>query len=170
MHASHRRDRWITLQRLSLSRTASLAVVTLAAAGLAVATLGGCAGSSSADDTADEPRATVRLIIADGNLRTLGQSCNGAAPYRFAHAEASYVIQDREGTEVFRGELPTGSAEKILEVDVGADTRQPTTCVMTLEVTGMTEADGHELLIGERPGVPIEPSTADGIAGEAVVS
>ena len=110
------------------------------------------AGCASAD-----PGVTVQVRVLDGNLRQLGEPCNGAGPFQYAHADAGYVIEDDAGTEVFRGELPNGTAAKIMDVDFRDGLRQPTMCVMTLQVNGMTKPDGHELVIGHREGVPIEP-------------
>jgi hypothetical protein len=93
----------------------------------------------------------------DGNLRQLGEPCNGAGPFRYAHADAGYVIENRDGAEVFRGELPNGTAEKIMDVDFRKGMRQPTMCAMTLHVNELTELTGLELVIGRQAGVPIEP-------------
>jgi hypothetical protein len=128
------------------------------AAILAVALLlGGCAAG---EDTG----VAVRVLVLDGNLRQLGDPCNGAGPFRYAHADAGYVIEDSTGAEVFRGELPNGTAEKIMDVDFREGLRQPTMCVMTLHVNGLTKPDGHELVIDDQDGVPIESN------GEATVS
>jgi hypothetical protein len=118
--------------------------------------LGGCAGDSSGS--------TLRLLVLDGNLRQLGDPCNGAGPFRYAHADAGYVIEDRDGAEVFAGELPNGTAEKMMDVDFREGMRQPTMCVMTLHVKGLTKPDGHEFVIDRREGIPIEPN------GEVTVS
>jgi hypothetical protein len=113
--------------------------------------LGGCAD--------DDPSATLRVLVQDGNLRRLGDPCNGAGPFRYAHADAGYVIRDRSGAEVSRGELPNGTAEKMVDVDFREGMRQPTMCVMTLTVNGLTKPDGHELVIDGQDGLPID---ADG--------
>lgn len=137
-------------------RTAS--ALALAAALL----LGGCA--------AGEPGVTVRVLVLDGNLRQLGDPCNGAGPFRYAHADAGYVIADSAGAEEFRGELPNGTAEKIMDVAFREGLRQPTMCAMTLHVNGLTNPAGHELVIDDRQGIPIEPSEEPGVAGEVTVS
>lgn len=72
--------------------------------------LGGCAAG---EDTGG----TLRLLVLDGNLRDLGAPCNGAGPFRYAHADAGYVIEDSAGVEVFRGALPNGTAEKLMDVE-----------------------------------------------------
>jgi hypothetical protein len=125
--------------------------------------LGGCGG----EDTGSG--GTLRLLVLDGNLRQLGDPCNGAGPFDYAHADAGYVIEDGDGTEVFRGELPNGTAEKIMDVDFRAGLRQPTMCAMTLHVNGLTKAEGT-LVIGDQEGVPIEPSEKPGVVGEVTVS
>lgn len=123
----------------------------------AVLLLGGCAAG---EDTG----VAIRVLVLDGNLRQLGDPCNGAGPFRYAHADAGYVIEDSAGAEVFRGELPNGTAEKIMDVDFREGLRQPTMCVMTLHVKGLAKPDGHELVIDDQDGIPIEPN------GEATVS
>lgn len=123
----------------------------------AVLLLGGCAAG---EDTG----VAVRVLVLDGNLRQLGDPCNGAGPFRYAHADAGYVIEDSAGAEVFRGELPNGTAEKIMDVGFREGLRQPTMCVMTLHVNGLTKPDGHVLVIDDRDDVPIESN------GEATVS
>ncbi len=125
--------------------------------------LSGCAGNET-------PDSTLRVLVLDGNLRRLGEPCNGAGPFGYAHADAGYVIEDRGGAEVFRGELPNGTAEKIMDVDFRQGMRQPTMCAMTLHVNGLTKPEGHQLVIGNRARVPIEPSAQPGVVGEAEVS
>jgi hypothetical protein len=122
----------------------------------AVLLLAGCADTASGS--------TLRLLVMDGNLRRLGDPCNGAGPFRYVHADADYAIEDGAGTEVFRGELPNGTAEEIMDVDFREGMRRPTMCVMTLHVTGLTKPDGHELVIDDQEGLPVEPD------GEVAVS
>lgn len=129
----------------------------------AVLLLQGCTGGG-------DNGSTLRLLVLDGNLRQLGDPCNGAGPFQYAHAEAGYVIEDGAGAEVFRGELPNGTAEKITDVDFQEGMRQPTMCAMTLHVNGLTKPDGHELVIGDQPGILIEPSEEPGVVGEVTVS
>lgn len=127
--------------------------------------LGGCAGSEATGSGG-----AVRVLVLDGNLRQLGDPCNGAGPFQYAHADAGYVIKDSDGAEVFRGELPNGTAEKIMDVDFREGIRQPTMCAMTLHVNGLTKPDGHELVINDQAGIPIEPSEEPGVVGEVKVS
>jgi hypothetical protein len=134
-----------------------------AAALALVLLLGGCAAGEDAGGT-------LRLLVLDGNLRQLGDPCNGAGPFRYAHAEAGYVVEDGAGAEVFRGALPNGTAEKLMDVEFREGLRQPTMCAMTLRVNGFTNPDGHELVIGDRAGIPVEPSAAPGVVGEVTVS
>jgi hypothetical protein len=128
----------------------------------AVLLLSGCAGDAS--------DGALRLLVLDGNLRQLGDPCNGAGPFRYAHADADYVIEDKSGAEVFRGELPNGTAEKMMDVDFREGMRQPTMCAMTLHVNGLTKLEGHELVIGDQAGIPIEPTEEPGVVGEVKVS
>jgi hypothetical protein len=125
--------------------------------------VGGCADGEA-------PGGTVRMLVLDGNLRQLGDPCNGAGPFRYAHADAGFVIEDSAGAEVFRGELPNGTAEKMVDVDFREGMRQPTMCAMTLHVNDFTRPDGHELVIDDQDGIPIEPSEEPGVVGEVEVS
>lgn len=136
---------------------------TVSVLSLAAVLLGGCAAG---EDTG----VAVRVLVLDGNLRQLGDPCNGAGPFRYAHADVGYVIEDGAGTEVFRGELPGGTAEKIMDVAFREGRRQPTMCAMTLHVTGFTKAEGHELVIDDQEGIPIEPSQEHGLVGEVTIS
>jgi hypothetical protein len=113
--------------------------------------LTGCADSSEAADEAD---LTLRLVIPDGNIREPGATCSGARAFRFAHPQTPYVIQDADGTEVASGTLPDGVAETTLDEDLG-DIRQPTVCVMTLEIPGVESLEGHSLVIDDRSPSPI---------------
>ncbi|MBP2327910.1 hypothetical protein JOF56_008295 [Kibdelosporangium banguiense] len=132
--------------------------------GLAAALLlSGCASD-------DAQGSTLRVLVLDGNLRQLGDPCNGAGPFRYAHADTGYVIKDRAGVEVFRGELPNGTAEKMMDVDFREGMRQPTMCAMTLHVNGLTRPEGHELVIDRQAGIPIEPGEQPGVVGEVKVS
>lgn len=128
----------------------------------AVLLVGGC--------TAGDSDSALRLLVLDGSLRRLGEPCDGAGPFRYAHAEAGYVIEDRAGAEVFRGELPGGTAERMVDVAFREGARQPTMCVMTLHVNGLTKPDGHRLLIDDQEGVAVEPSDSPGVVGEVTVS
>ena len=125
--------------------------------------VGGCASGEAAGST-------LRVLVMDGNLRQLGEPCNGAGPFQYAHADAGYVIEDRAGAEVFKGALPNGTAEKIMNVDFRKGMRQPTMCTMTLHVNGLTRPEGLELVIGDQAGVPIEPSEKPGVMGEVRVA
>lgn len=106
---------------------------------------------------AEAPGVTVRLVIADGNIRAPDVTCSGAGPFRFAHAEAPYVIQDASGGPVASGVLPQGRAEQAWSLDLG-DGRQPTVCVMMIDVPGMDAVDGHFLVIGDHQPKPIVPN------------
>lgn len=136
-----------------------------AVVGLLVAALllAGCGAEASSGGT-------LRLLVLDGNLRRLGEPCNGAGPFRYAHASAGYVVEDGDGAEVFRGELPNGTAERIVDAEFREGMRQPTMCAMTLRVDGLTDPEGHELVIDDQAGVPIEPSDESGVLGEVRVS
>ncbi|PZG17270.1 hypothetical protein C1I95_15850 [Micromonospora craterilacus] len=145
-------------------------VLLLGVVALSVTLGSGCSGN------ADPPAApaktqVVRLTIPDWSLRPAGTSCAGAGPYRFAHAEAPFVIQDDEGREIARGTLPSGTSEKAMDVDFNSNVRrEPTLCVMRLEVEAEEQVEGHLLVLDGRPGVPIKKSETAEFAGEVVVS
>lgn len=143
-------------------------VVVLAAS--CVVALAACAGDTGDHEPADEPSVTVRLVIPDGNIRVPGASCSGASAFRFAHPEAEFTVQDTSGTTVSSGRLPQGVAEKAFTIDLGDDQRQPTTCVMSLEVTGVSSVDGHSLVVGDHSPVPIKPNPSLDDQPEAVLS
>ena len=127
---------------------------------VAATALGGCASSA---DSSSDPSVTVRLVIPDGNIRPPDVPCTGAGGFQYAHPEAPYVIEDAAGRTVASGSLPQGTAEKAWNLDLGGR-RQPTVCVMMLEVTGVETVDDSTLSIDGRPPKPIRPNhNLDGI-------
>lgn len=137
---------------------------------LCAVALSACAEESGQQGEADESSLTLRLVIPDGNIREPGVSCSGASAFRFAHPEAEFTVQDSSGTPVSTGTLPQGIAERAFTIDLGDDQRQPTVCVMSVEVAGVTSMDGHSLVIADHSPVPIRPNPSlDGIP-EAVLS
>lgn len=136
-------------------------------AALAVAVVAGC---SDAGETGSDSGPVVRVLIADGNLRSLGEPCNGAGAFRSVHAEAGFVIENADGVEVAHGVLPGGTAEKLMDVDFREGMRQPTICVMEVEVDGLTTAEGHQFVVGDGFSAPIETTDDAGILGEVLVS
>ncbi|WP_162605708.1 hypothetical protein [Jiangella aurantiaca] len=143
----------------------------LAVAAVIPVLLAGCGGSS--DDSSSggsEESGVVRVLIPDGNLRRLGEPCNGAGAFRSIHAEAAFTIEDGDGVEVARGELPNGTAEKMMDVSFREGMRQPTMCVMEVEVEGLTSVDGQRFVVGDGFAVPIEPSEDAGLIGEVLIS
>jgi hypothetical protein len=126
----------------------------------ALVSLAGCAGSSQASDDAS---VTLRLVIPDSNIREPDVPCSGASGFRFAHPEALFTIEDADGDEVASGTLPEGKAEKAFNIDLG-DERQPTVCVMMVDVQGVETLDDHFFVIEDRSPVPIKPNPSlDGI-------
>jgi hypothetical protein len=117
--------------------------------------LSGCSGAGS--EAASESGLTVRLVIPDGNIRPPDVPCTGAGGFRYAHPEASYVVENAAGRAVASGSLPQGTSEKAWNVDLGGR-RQPTVCVMMLEVTGVESVDHYTLSIDGRPPKPIRPN------------
>lgn len=137
---------------------------------LGVVALAACSGESGESGASDEPSVVVRLVIPDGNIREPGAGCSGAAAFRFAHPDAEYTLLDPSGATVSTGTLPQGIAEKAFTIDLGDDQRQPTACVMSLEVAGVSSVDGHSLVVADHSPVPIRPNpTLDDIP-EAVLS
>lgn len=130
-------------------------------------------GTGEPDDEAagasPEPSATIRLVIPDGNIRQPDVSCTGARPFRFAHPQAPYVVENPAGEPVASGELPQGRAEPAWSMDMG-DERQPTACVMMIDISGLESVDGHALVIGDQEPEPVLPNpNLDGIP-EVVLS
>ena len=149
-------------------RTHDMGVARVAVAVAAVLVLlGGC---SDGDATPDEGTAglTLRLVVPDGNIREPEVPCSGARGYRYAHPEAPFLIEDANGQEVASGTLPEGRAEKAFTLDLG-DQRQPTVCVMMLDVPGVESLDGHVLVIDDHRPVPIQINRNLGNIPEAVL-
>lgn len=126
------------------------AAVAVAAVGL----LAGCGGDAA---PSEEDGIALRVVIPDANIREPDTPCSGAHGFRFAHAQARYSVQDATGHEVASGVLPEGHAEKALTLDLG-EARQPTVCVMMVDVPGVETLDGHSLVIDDRSPVPIAPN------------
>lgn len=141
---------------------ASIAAVAVAVIGL-LAGCGGQAAPAAADGTAAAGGVGLRLVIPDANIREPDSPCSGARGFRFAHPQAPYSVQDATGREVASGVLPEGTAEEASTIDFG-EARQPTVCVMVVEVPGIEALDGHSLVIDGRSPVPIRPnSSLDGM-------
>ncbi len=129
--------------------------VALLSVAVAATALGGCASAET--ESSLDPSVTVRLVIPDGNIRPPDVPCTGAGGFRYAHPEASYEIEDADGQTVASGSLPQGTSETAWDLDLG-DRRQPTMCVMMLEVTGVESVDHYRLSIDGRPPKPIRPN------------
>ncbi|WP_160312790.1 hypothetical protein [Jiangella alkaliphila] len=133
--------------------------------------LAGCAGSSNDGGAGSGGDVgVVRVLIPDGNLRRLGEPCNGAGAFRSVHAEATFTVEDGDGVEVARGELPGGTAEQMMDVSFREGMRQPTMCVMDVDVEGLTSPDGYEFVVGDGFTAPIEPSDDTELIGEVLIS
>jgi hypothetical protein len=134
--------------------------------------MAGCSGSGSDDagTSGSDEAGVVRVLIPDGNLRRLGEPCNGAGAFRSVHAEASFTVEDGDGVEVARGELPSGTAEQMMDVSFREGMRQPTMCVMDVDVEGLTSADGQKFVVGDGFEVAIEPSEDTELIGEVLIS
>lgn len=129
----------------------------------------GCLVADTNSGQAAPAGIAIRLVIADGNIREPGVSCEGAGAYRFAHPEAPFVIADATGTPVATGTLPLGAAEPAWGLDLG-DRRQPTVCVMLLDVPRLRSVDGLSLVIEGRNPKPITRNANLGDAPEVLLS
>jgi hypothetical protein len=129
--------------------------VGVAATVVALTALVGCAASET--ESSSGSSVTVRLVIPDGNIRPPDVPCTGAGGFQYAHPEASYVIENAAGQAVASGSLPQGTSEKAWNLDLGGR-RQPTVCVMMLEVAGVESVDDATLSIDGRPPKPIRPN------------
>lgn len=139
----------------SLTRVHRARTSRLAAAFVTAVALTACGADGDAGD--DAGGVALRLVIPDTNIRQPDVPCSGAQAFRFAHPGAPYTVHDPDGRSVASGELPEGVAVKAFTFDMG-DERQPTVCVMTLEITGVESLDEHTLVIGDRRPVPIRPN------------
>ncbi len=128
--------------------------------------LTGLLAACSATAAGTETQA-VRLVVPDANIREPSDPCSGARAFRYAHPEAAYEVV-ADGDVLAAGALPEGQAEKAFSIDLGSD-RQPTVCVMSIEVPASVDLTGAELMIGEHGPVPIRPNPALDDAPEAVL-
>jgi hypothetical protein len=85
----------------------------------AVAALSSCGGGASGQ--------AVGIVAPDGVLRELGEPCSGGEPFLYAHATATWKLEDASGKVVASGELPEGKAIAALNHDPGVP-RVPTYC------------------------------------------
>jgi hypothetical protein len=137
-------------------RSAGLAAV---AAVVAVPVLAGaCATTRSEADVGAGAGVVVRLVIADMSIREPDVTCSGAGPYRFAHPEAPYTVHDPSGEQVASGTLPQGTAERAWNVDLGDTSREPTNCVMMIDIPELETVEGHSLVIDSRSPMPMVPN------------
>ena len=126
-----------------------------------LAACSGVAGTGTGDTQA------LRLVVPDANIREPSDPCSGARAFRYAHPEAAYEVV-ADGDVLAAGALPEGQAEKAFSIDLGSE-RQPTVCVMSLEVPASVDLAGAELMIGDHGPVPIKPNPTFDDAPEAVL-
>jgi hypothetical protein len=131
--------------------------------------LGGCSNDNPDGGADGDAGVTIRLVIPDGNIRKPNVPCEGAGAYRFAHPAAPFVIQDAAGEPVASGALPQGVAEPAWNIDLG-DRRQPTVCVMLIDVAELDTVDGLSLVIDGRQPKPITLNRNLDDAPEVVLS
>lgn len=122
---------------------------------VAIASLAACADAQTGAPSGSG--LTVRVVIPDGNIRPPDVPCSGAGGFRYVHPEAPYAVENAAGRVVASGGLPSGTSEEAWNIDLGGR-RQPTVCVMMLEVPGVQSLDGHTLSIDGRPPKPIRPN------------
>lgn len=146
------------LARRSALRRGVVLAACLGVAGLPAA----CSGTAASSETQ-----AVRLVVPDANIREPSDPCSGARAFRYAHPEAAYEVV-ADGDVLAAGALPEGQAEKAFSIDLGSD-RQPTVCVMSLEIPASVDLAGAELMIGDHGPVPIEPNPALDDVPEAVL-
>ncbi|MFD7309080.1 hypothetical protein [Promicromonospora sp. NPDC059942] len=138
----------------------------LRAAAVGVCLVGVVAGCSGGAGGGGETQA-VRLVVPDANIREPADPCSGARAFRYAHPEAPYELV-ADGDVLAAGALPEGRAEKAFSIDLGT-ARQPTVCVMSIEVPASVDLADAELTIDGHGPVPIEPNPALDDAPEAVL-
>jgi hypothetical protein len=110
-------------------------------------TVAGCSGSGA------DVEASIRLVVADKNVRTEGVECAGARPFHHIHRGAPFTIEAEDGTVVAEGTLPAGRAENAEpEIEWGVD-RIPTFCVLAFDV-GLPERPRYRLRLDR--GRPLE--------------
>lgn len=136
------------------------------AVAIGVCLLGVVAGCSGGAAGAGETQ-VVRLVVPDANIREPADPCSGARAFRYAHPEAPYELV-ADGDVLAAGALPEGRAEKAFSIDLGTE-RQPTVCVMSIEVPASVDLAGAELTIDGHGPVPVEPNPALDDAPEAVL-
>jgi hypothetical protein len=113
----------------------------------------GCASFGDDDET------SIRLVVADKNIRTEGVECAGARPFHHVHEGAPFTIEADDGTVVADGTLPVGRAENAEpEIEWGVD-RIPTFCVLELDVD-LPERPRYRLRLGH--GRPIDFTVEEG--------
>ena len=143
----------------SVVLVAGLCVSGLCVSGL----LAACSGAAASAEATQ----AVRLVVPDANIREPADPCSGARAFRYAHPEAAFEVL-ADGVVLAAGALPEGRAEKTFSIDLGSD-RQPTVCVMSLDVPASIDLSDAELMIGEHGPVPIDPNPALDDVPEAVL-
>ena len=122
----------------------------------AAAALSSCGGGAASAP----PSPNVAVVAPDGVLRALGEPCAGGQPYLYAHATATFRIEDAAGKTVLRGHLPEGKAIAALNHDPGVP-RVPTFCRFDLRAD-LAAGAGYRLVLPE--GDPLPLALKDGKA------
>ena len=92
------------------------------------------------------PRAQLRVIVPDAELRAKGEPCAGAEPFGYVHASAPFRVLDGGGKTVTSGKLPEGTAAPIFNAAAGGVDRQPTNCQMIVPLS-MPASGSYRFLI-----------------------
>lgn len=129
----------------------------------------GCSNADAEDTEAEPTGISIRLVIADGNIREPEVPCQGAGAFRYAHPEAPFVVEDAAGQEVASGSLPQGVSEPAWTLDLG-DRRQVTVCVMEIALPGVDTVEDSSLVIDGQAPKPIEPNPNRDDMPEVVLS
>jgi hypothetical protein len=125
----------------------------------AAAALSSCGGGGSGSGS-PAPPPNVAVVAPDGVLRALGEPCSGGEPYLYAHATATFRIEDAAGKTVLRGDLPEGKAIPALNHDPGVP-RVPTFCRFELHAD-LASGPKYRMVLSQ--GDPLPLTFKDGLA------
>ncbi|MGH3023016.1 MAG: hypothetical protein ACRDNI_05110 [Gaiellaceae bacterium] len=119
--------------------------------------LAGCGGDDGID-------VSLRVVVADNNIREEGIECAGARPFGYMRAGAPFALEAGDGTVLAEGELPAGEAVNAdPSIDWGVE-RIPTVCVLLLELEDVPERPSYRLRLPE--GQPLEFERSNITPGE----
>jgi hypothetical protein len=108
----------------------------------------GCGGGADVE-------ARLAVVVPDNNIRSEGDECSGATPFRAIHRGTAFTIVDASGETLADGELPTGRATNADPKIDWESERFPTVCVFEVEV-GLPERERYRLVLPETPPLEFE--------------